>query len=81
MGRLRLGFDSAGVPTMADVATTPNELLVLLDVSRTAKFTTAARNLGLTHSTVSRLIAVLEKCLGGRVLTRVALEGRAGGRI
>ncbi|WP_092017095.1 LysR family transcriptional regulator [Brevibacterium siliguriense] len=50
--------------------TTPNDLLVLLAVSRTAKFTTAAHNLGLTHSTVSRRIAALEKALGGRVLAR-----------
>ncbi|WP_152346215.1 LysR family transcriptional regulator [Brevibacterium sp. CFH 10365] len=50
--------------------TTPNDLLVLLAVSRTAKFTTAAHNLGLTHSTVSRRITALEKSLGGRVLAR-----------
>ncbi|WP_181272201.1 LysR family transcriptional regulator [Brevibacterium sediminis] len=50
--------------------TNPNDLLVLLAVSRTAKFTTAAHNLGLTHSTVSRRIAALEKSLGGRVLAR-----------
>ncbi|AZU02533.1 LysR family transcriptional regulator [Brevibacterium linens] len=50
--------------------TTPNDLLVLLTVSRTAKFTTAAHNLGLTHSTVSRRIVALEKSLGGRVLAR-----------
>ncbi|WP_423058343.1 LysR family transcriptional regulator [Brevibacterium linens] len=50
--------------------TTPNDLLVLLAVSRTAKFTTAAHNLGLTHSTVSRRINALEKSLGGRVLAR-----------
>lgn len=55
---------------MAGMDTTPNDLLVLLAVSRTAKFTTAAHNLGLTHSTVSRRIAALEKSLGGRVLAR-----------
>ena len=55
---------------MADMDTTPNDLLVLLAVSRTAKFTTAEHNLGLTHSTVSRRIAALEKSLGGRVLAR-----------
>lgn len=60
----------AGVPTMAGMDTTPNDLLVLLAVSRTAKFTTAAHNLGLTHSTVSRRITALEKSLGGRVLVR-----------
>ncbi|WP_166975268.1 LysR family transcriptional regulator [Brevibacterium atlanticum] len=52
--------------------TTPNDLLVLLAVSRTAKFTTAAHNLGLTHTTVSRRITALEKSLGGRVLARSA---------
>ncbi|WP_166820756.1 LysR family transcriptional regulator [Brevibacterium limosum] len=50
--------------------TMPNDLLVLLAVSRTAKFTTAAHNLGLTHSTVSRRISALKKSLGGRVLAR-----------
>lgn len=60
----------AAVPTMADMDTTPNDLLVLLAVSRTAKFTTAAHNLGLTHSTVSRRITALENSLGGRVLAR-----------
>lgn len=55
---------------MAGMDSTPNDLLVLLAVSRTAKFTTAAHNLGLTHSTVSRRIAALEKSLGGRVLAR-----------
>lgn len=58
------------MPTMAIMDTTPNDLLVLLAVSRTAKYTTAAHNLGLTHSTVSRRIAALEKSLGGRVLAR-----------
>jgi DNA-binding transcriptional LysR family regulator len=57
---------------MAGMDTTPNDLLVLLAVSRTAKFTTAAHNLGLTHTTVSRRIAALEKSLGGRVLARSA---------
>lgn len=55
---------------MAGMDTTPNDLLVLLAVSRTAKFTTAAHNLGLTHTTVSRRISALEKSLGGRVLAR-----------
>lgn len=48
----------------------PDDLLVLLAVSRSAKFTTAAQALGLNHTTVSRRIAVLEKALGGRVLAR-----------
>lgn len=52
--------------------TTPNDLLVLLTVSRSAKFTTAAATLGLNHTTISRRIAALEKALGGRVLSRAA---------
>ncbi|MBP1233905.1 DNA-binding transcriptional LysR family regulator [Arthrobacter sp. PvP102] len=50
----------------------PDDLLVLLAVSRSAKFTTAAQALGLNHTTVSRRIAALEKTLGGRVLSRAA---------
>ncbi|MDQ0852648.1 DNA-binding transcriptional LysR family regulator [Arthrobacter sp. V4I6] len=50
----------------------PDDLLVLLAVARSAKFTTAAQTLGLNHTTVSRRIAALEKALGGRVLSRAA---------
>ena len=50
----------------------PDDLLVLLAVSRSAKFTTAAQALGLNHTTISRRIAALEKALGGRVLARAA---------
>jgi DNA-binding transcriptional LysR family regulator len=50
----------------------PDDLLVLLAVSRSGKFTTAAHALGLNHTTVSRRIAALEKALGGRVLARAA---------
>ncbi len=50
----------------------PDDLLVLLAVSRSAKYTTAAQALGLNHTTVSRRIAALEKALGGRVLARAA---------
>lgn len=50
----------------------PNDLLVLLTVSRSAKFTTAAQTLGLNHTTISRRIAALEKALGGRVLSRAS---------
>src|SRR5918997_1884204 len=60
-------------PTMcriADMNANPDDLLVLLAVSRSAKFTTAAQALGLNHTTVSRRIAALEKALGGRVLAR-----------
>lgn len=57
---------------IADMETNPDDLLVLLAVSRSAKFTTAAQSLGLNHTTVSRRIAALEKSLGGRVLARAA---------
>ncbi|WP_205571842.1 LysR family transcriptional regulator [Arthrobacter celericrescens] len=50
----------------------PDDLLILLAVSRTGKFTTAAQHLGLNHTTVSRRIAALEKALGGRTLARAA---------
>ena len=58
--------------TIADMNANPDDLLVLLAVSRSAKFTTAAQALGLNHTTVSRRIAALEKALGGRVLARAA---------
>ncbi|MET3809908.1 LysR family transcriptional regulator [Arthrobacter sp. UYEF3] len=50
----------------------PDDLLVLLAVSRSARFTTAAQVLGLNHTTVSRRIAALEKALGGRLLSRAS---------
>lgn len=62
---------------MSDSSTTappadPGDLLILLAVSRTGRFTTAAESLGLNHTTVSRRIAALEQTLGGRVLSRTA---------
>lgn len=48
----------------------PDDLLVLLSVARTGRFTSAADSLGLNHTTVSRRIASLERTLGGRVLSR-----------
>ncbi len=48
----------------------PDDLLVLLAVARSGRFTTAAATLGLNHTTVSRRIAALEKVMGGRVLSR-----------
>jgi DNA-binding transcriptional LysR family regulator len=47
-----------------------DDLLVLLAVSRTGRFTAAAHSLGLNHTTIARRIAALENELGGRVLTR-----------
>lgn len=51
-------------------APNPDDLLVLLAVARTGRFTTAAESLGLNHTTVSRRITALEKTLGGRVLAK-----------
>ncbi|GAB4098004.1 LysR family transcriptional regulator [Sinomonas halotolerans] len=45
---------------------------MLLEVSRSGRFTTAAETLGLNHTTVARKVAALEKSLGGRVLARAA---------
>lgn len=50
----------------------PDDLLILLAVARTGRFTTAGASLGLNHTTVSRRVAALEKDLGGRVLARSA---------
>ena len=48
----------------------PDDLLILLAVARTGRFTTAAESLGLNHTTVSRRITALEKALDGRLLAR-----------
>lgn len=47
-----------------------DDLLVLLAVARSGRYTSAARVLGLNHTTIARRIAALEDELGGRVLTR-----------
>lgn len=57
---------------MTTASPSPEQLLVLLEVSRTGRFTTAGETLGLNHTTVARKIAALEKTLGGRVLARAA---------
>lgn len=49
-----------------------DDLLILRAVARSGRFTSAAAELGLNHTTVSRRIAALEKALGGRVLARSA---------
>jgi DNA-binding transcriptional LysR family regulator len=49
-----------------------DDLLVLLAVARTGRFTTAGDDLGVNHTTISRRIASLEKSLGGRVLAKAA---------
>ncbi|WP_153346237.1 LysR family transcriptional regulator [Nocardia aurantia] len=72
--------NSAPVPCEnADVITSPtparrpspDDLLVLLAVGRTGRFVSAAEELGINHTTISRRVAALEQALGGRVLTRV----------
>ena len=50
----------------------PDDLLVLLAVGRTGRYTTAAEELGLNHTTISRRITALEQAMGGRVLARAA---------
>lgn len=58
---------------MAHFPTPPlsaDDLLVLLAVARTGRYTTAGQQLGLNHTTIARRIAALEAQLGGRVLTR-----------
>ena len=47
-----------------------DDLLVLLAVARSGRYTTAARQLGVTHTTVGRRIEALEVSLGGPVLVR-----------
>ncbi len=49
-----------------------DDLLVLLAVGRSGRYTTAAEELGLNHTTISRRIGALEESIGGRVLARVA---------
>ncbi|MDT7732279.1 MAG: hypothetical protein QOK45_2532 [Mycobacterium sp.] len=48
-----------------------DDLLVLLAVGRSGRYNTAADELGLNHTTISRRIAALEQSIGGRVLVRV----------
>ncbi|GAA5043977.1 LysR family transcriptional regulator [Nocardia callitridis] len=48
-----------------------DDLLVLLAVGRSGRFVSAAEELGINHTTISRRITALERTLGGRVLTRV----------
>src|ERR1700752_1995630 len=48
-----------------------DDLLVLRAVGRSGRYNTAAEELGLNHTTISRRIAALESSIGGRVLARV----------
>lgn len=49
-----------------------DQLLVLLEVARTGRYTTAAQALGVNHTTVARNVTALERSLGGRLLVRGA---------
>ncbi|MFD3747757.1 LysR family transcriptional regulator [Nocardia sp. NPDC058633] len=49
-----------------------DDLLVLLAVGRSGRYISAAEELGINHTTISRRIAALEHAMGGRVLTRVS---------
>jgi DNA-binding transcriptional LysR family regulator len=60
----------------ADVTSTKprmnaDDLLILLAVGRSGRYVTAADELGINHTTISRRIAALEQSLGGRLLARV----------
>ncbi|WP_382304243.1 LysR family transcriptional regulator [Herbiconiux sp. UC225_62] len=59
-----------GSPSISPDPPDPQDLLVLLSVARTGRFTAAAGALGVNHTTISRRIAALERRLGGRLLTR-----------
>jgi DNA-binding transcriptional LysR family regulator len=49
-----------------------DDLLVLLAVGRSGRYVTAAEELSINHTTISRRIAALEQSIGGRLLARVA---------
>ncbi|RFA15914.1 LysR family transcriptional regulator [Subtercola boreus] len=66
----RTGRQSGPLRPTGTPSPNPDDLLVLLAVSRSGRFTTAAETLGLNHTTVSRRIAALEAALGGRLLAR-----------
>ncbi|WP_188668691.1 LysR family transcriptional regulator [Tersicoccus solisilvae] len=54
-------------PTPLPIA---DDLLVFLAVARSGTYVTAADDLGMNHTTVSRRVAALERRLGGRLLAR-----------
>lgn len=53
------------------VGPSADDLLILLAVGRTGRYVSAADQLGVNHTTISRRIAALEQAIGARVLTRV----------
>lgn len=69
--------DARSVCTIAHMDATnvrADDLLTLLAVARTGRYTAAAHVRGVDHTTVARRIAALEDALGGRVV--VASSGR-----
>ena len=65
--------DMSGFPSVPSGSRpSADDLLVLLAVGRTGRYVTAAEQLGINHTTISRRIAALEQSIGGRVLARVA---------
>jgi DNA-binding transcriptional LysR family regulator len=63
---------TADMTAMTGRRPSADDLLVLLAVGRTGRYTTAADELGLNHTTISRRIAALEQSIGGRLVARVA---------
>lgn len=63
---------TADMPISSPRRPSADDLLVLLAVGRTGRYTTAAEELGLNHTTISRRIAALEQSIGGRLVGRVA---------
>lgn len=58
--------------TQPEARLSADDLLVLLAVGRTGRYVTAADELGINHTTISRRIASLELAVGGRLLARVS---------
>ena len=56
--------------TLGPARPSADDLLVLLAVGRSGRYSTAADELGINHTTISRRIAALEQSIGGRVLAR-----------
>jgi DNA-binding transcriptional LysR family regulator len=71
-----MGNNAAVICKTADVTDgkrlSADDLLVLLAVGRSGRYVTAADELGLNHTTISRRIAALEQAVGGRLLARSA---------
>src|SRR6476620_12300635 len=73
-----MGKIAAAICKNADMTAPPpgrrpsaDDLLVLLAVGRSGRYNSAAEQLGLNHTTISRRIGALEQTIGGRVLARV----------